>query len=44
MPCDSVMLPNGTLIIAGKVSAYENPFNLKFPSGVDASAALFIYK
>ena len=42
-PCDSVLLPNGALIIAGSVSADENPFNLKFPSGVDAAAALFIY-
>ncbi len=43
-PCDSVMLLNGSLVIAGSVSAYENPFNLKFPSGVDFAAALFIYK
>ena len=44
MPCDSALLLNGSLVIAGRVSADENPFNLKFPSGVDASAALFIYK
>ena len=43
-PCDSALLPNGTLVIAGSVSADANPFNLKFPLGVDASAALFIYK
>lgn len=42
-PCDSALLLNGSLVIAGRVSAYENPFNLKFPSGVDAAAALFIY-
>lgn len=42
-PCDSILLTNGRLIIAGRVSPYENPFNLKFPSGVDAAAALFIY-
>lgn len=42
-PCDSILLTNGRLIIAGRVSPYENPFNLKFPPGVDAAAALFIY-
>lgn len=43
-PCDSVLLPNGTLVIAGKVSAEENPFNLEFPSGIDGPSAVFIYK
>lgn len=43
-PCDSVLLPNGSLVIAGRVSADENPFNLKFPSGVNSAAALFVYK
>ena len=44
-PCDSTLLPNGSLVIAGSVSAVENPFNLEFPLGVDSSAAaLFIYK
>ena len=43
MPCDSALLLNGSLVIAGKVSSDENPFNLKFPSGVN-SAALFVYK
>lgn len=43
-PCDSVLLPNGALIIAGKVSPDENPFNLEFPLGGDAVAALFVYK
>ncbi len=44
MPCDSALLSNGTLVIAGKVSVDENPFNLEFPSGVDSAAALFKYK
>lgn len=26
-PCDAALLQNGTLVIVGKVSAYENPFN-----------------
>ena len=43
MPCDSALLLNGSLVIAGRVSADVNPFDLKFPSGVDAAAALFIY-
>lgn len=42
-PCDSVLLPNGSLVIAGSVSPYENPFNLEFSQGVDLAAALFIY-
>lgn len=44
MPCDSALLLNGSLVIAGRVSADENPFNLKFPSGVNSAAALFVYK
>ncbi len=44
MPCDSSLLPNGSLVIAGSVSAVENPFNLGFPLGVDSVAVLFIYK
>lgn len=43
-PCDSSLLPNGSLVIAGRVSAVENPFNLEFPLGVDSTAALFIFK
>lgn len=43
-PCDSSLLPNGSLVIAGSVSADENPFSLKFPSGVNSAAALFVYK
>ena len=43
-PCDSVMLPNGAIVIGGSVSTIENPFNLNFPVGVDYLAALFIYK
>ncbi|MBR7132065.1 MAG: hypothetical protein IKD04_00890 [Clostridia bacterium] len=42
-PCDSALLLNGSLVIAGKVSADENPFDLKFPSGVDFAAALFVF-
>ena len=44
IPCDSALLLNGSLVIAGRVSADENPFNLKFPSGVNSAAALFVYK
>ena len=43
-PCDSALLLNGSLVIAGRVSVDENPFNLKFPSGVNSAAALFVYK
>lgn len=43
-PCDSVLLPNGSLVIAGSVSADENPFDLDFPLGVDFAAALFVYE
>lgn len=42
-PCDAALLQNGTLVIAGKVSSDENPFNFKFSSGVDFAAALFIF-
>ena len=43
-PCDSTLLPNGSLVIAGSISAIENPFNLEFPFGADSIAALFIFK
>ncbi len=43
-PCDSTLLSDGILVIAGSVSKDENPFNLGFPLGVDTAAALFIYK
>ncbi len=43
MPCDSIMLPNGSLVIAGSVSAVENPFNLEL-FGSDSTAALFKFK
>ena len=42
-PCDSVMLENGNLVIAGQISSYENPFNLNLPSDFYA-AAFFVYK
>lgn len=41
--CDSTMLPSGTLIIAGSLSAYENPFNITFPSDIDTFASLFLF-
>lgn len=44
IPCDSVMLSNGSVVIGGSVSTIENPFNVKFPSGVDHMASLFIYE
>ena len=44
MPCDSVLLPNGSMVIAGSVSSVENPFLLDFLPGIDYAAALFIYK
>lgn len=43
-PCDSTLLPSGSLVIAGSVSAVENPFNLEFSFGADSTAALFIFK
>ena len=43
-PCDSALLVNGPLVIAGSVSAVENPFNLEFPLGVDSAASLFLFK
>ena len=43
-PCDSALLPNGSLVIAGSVSSVENPFDLEFSLGVDLAAALFIFK
>lgn len=42
-PCDSAILSNGSLVIAGSVSADENPFNLKFPSSTSRLAAIFIF-
>ncbi len=42
-PGDSALLPNGSLVIAGSVSTVDNPFDLKFPSGVEALASLFLY-
>lgn len=43
-PCDSSLLPNGSLVVAGSVSSVENPFNLGFPLGVGSAAALFVFK
>ena len=42
-PCDSVLLPNGSLVIAGRISKDENYFDLDFPSGVDWASALFVF-
>ena len=42
-PCDSTLLRNGSLLIAGSISAIENPFNLELPLGADSTAALFIF-
>ncbi len=42
-PCDSVLLPNGSLVVAGRVSSVENPFNLEFPSEIDFLPSLFIF-
>ncbi|MBR6533818.1 MAG: hypothetical protein IKT44_05270 [Clostridia bacterium] len=42
-PCDSVLLTNGSLVVAGRVSSVENPFNLEFPSGIDFLPSLFIF-
>ena len=43
-PCDSALLQNGFLVIAGSVSSIDNTFNLYFPTNVDALASLFLYK
>ncbi len=42
-PCDSALLQNGFIVIAGSVSADDNPFNLNLLV-VDRLAALFLYK
>lgn len=42
-PCDSEMLSNGNLVIAGRVSCVENPFNLNLPSDFDTAAAFYVY-
>ncbi|MBR5223066.1 MAG: hypothetical protein IKV81_02755 [Clostridia bacterium] len=43
-PCDSAMLSNGNLVIAGQVSSYENPFKLDLPYDFNRAAAFYIYK
>lgn len=42
--CDSVLLPNGYLVISGSASPYGNTFNLDFPQDVDRIASLYIFK
>ena len=42
-PCDSAMLSNGNLIIAGQISSYENPFNLGLPDDFDRAAVFYVY-
>lgn len=43
-PCDSALLSNGYLVIAGSVVSFDNPFDLNFPSGTDLVASLFLYE
>ena len=43
-PCDSVMLSNGSLVIAGSVSSVDDPFDLEFLSDGNRMASLFVYK
>lgn len=42
-PCDSVMLSNGNLVIAGQISSYENPFNLDLPDEFERACAFYVY-
>lgn len=42
-PCDSTLLPNGDLVIAGSVSSVDNPFELEIPSADSNFAALFVF-
>lgn len=42
-PTDSVLLKNGTIVIAGSLSEAENPFKISFPNGVQSLPALFCY-
>ncbi len=44
IPCDSILLPNGSIVVAGSVSAEDNHFNLKLPLVLDKIAALFVFK
>ena len=41
-PADSVLLNDGTLVIAGSVSNFDNPFHLVLPDGINVPA-LFVY-
>ncbi len=43
-PCDSAMMADGTITIAGLVSYNYNPFNLDIPQSVDFAAAIFVHK
>lgn len=42
-PCDSALLSNGNLVIAGQVSSGDNPFQLDLPSHFDRAPAFYIY-
>ena len=42
--CDSIMLPNNYLVMAGMISEFDNPFNYKFTNGIYALASLFVYE
>lgn len=42
-PCSTILLPNGSIVLAGRVSRASNPFKIKFPSGVDTLPAIFTY-
>lgn len=42
-PSDSVLLKNGTIVIAGSLSEAENSFKISFPNGVQSLPALFCY-
>ena len=43
-PSDSIMLPNGNIIISGSVCEGENIWDLRFPENVSRMPALFIYE
>ena len=43
-PCDSEMLPDGAIVIAGSVSDIDNPFNIDFYYDVYKIASIFVYR
>ncbi len=40
---DSLLLPNGSLVVCGSVDAHASPFSLSFPFSCNVARALFVY-